>query len=81
MNDDFSFDSSITCSELFRVVWVNLGYIAGDRRQNLKPKFAQVPEQSEFTYSVYLAAAGHLQIEREDEGLLLYQFALKIDSS
>jgi len=40
MNDGFSFDSSITCSDLFRVAWVNLGYIAGDRRQNLKPTFA-----------------------------------------
>jgi len=49
-----------TCSELFRVSWVNLGYIAGDRRQNLKPKFAQVPEQSDFTYGVYLVAAEHL---------------------
>jgi len=26
----------------------------------LKPKFAQVPEQSDFTYGVYLVAAGHL---------------------
>jgi len=60
MNAGFSFDSSITCSELFRVSWVNIGYIAGDRHQNLKPKFAQVPEQSEFTYSAYLVAAGHL---------------------
>jgi len=59
MNDGFSFDSSITGFELFRVSWVNLGYIAGDR-QNLKPKFAQVPEQSDFTYSVYLVAAEHL---------------------
>jgi len=60
MNDGFSFNSSITCSELFRVLWVDLGYMAGDRRQNLKPKFAQVPEQSEFTYSAYLSAAGHV---------------------
>jgi len=60
MNDSFSFGSSITCPDLFRVSWVNLGNIAGDRRQNLKPKFAQVPEQSECTYSAYLAAAGHL---------------------
>ena len=60
MNGGFSFDSSITCSELFRVSWVNLGYIAGDRRQNLKPKFAEVPEQSDFTYGVYLVAAEHL---------------------
>ena len=37
MNDGFSFDLSIACSELFRLSWVNLGYIAGDRRQNLKP--------------------------------------------
>jgi len=30
---------------------INLGLIAGDRRQNLETQFAQVPEQSEFTYS------------------------------
>jgi len=60
MNDGVSFDSSVTCSALFRVSWVNLGYIAGDHRQNLKPKFAHVPEQSEFTYGVYLVAAEHL---------------------
>jgi len=60
MNDGFSFDFSITCSELFRVSWVNLGYITGDRHQNLKPKFAQVPEQSDFTYGGYLVAAEHL---------------------
>ena len=60
MNDGFSFDSSITCSELFRVSWVNLGFIAGDLRQNMKPKFAQVPEQSDFSYGVYLVAAEHL---------------------
>jgi len=59
MNDGFSFDSSITRSKLFRVAWVNLGYIAGDRRQNLKLEFAQVPEQSYFTYGVYLVAAEH----------------------
>jgi len=51
MIDGFSFDSSITCSELFRVSWVNLGYIASDRRQNLKPKFAHVHEESEFNHS------------------------------
>jgi len=33
-------------NHLFRVSWVNLGYIAGDRRQKLKPKFAQVPEHA-----------------------------------
>jgi len=36
MNDGFSFESSITCSEFFRISWVDLGYIPGDRRQNLK---------------------------------------------
>jgi len=51
---------SIACSELFRVSWVNLGYTTSDRRQNLKMKFAYVCEQSEFTYSAYLVAAGHL---------------------
>jgi len=61
MNNGSNSDSSIICSELFRVSWVNLGYIAGDRRQNLKPKLAQVPEQSGFTYSAYLVAAGHLK--------------------
>jgi len=55
MNDGFSLDSPSTCPEMFRVLWVNQGYIAGDRRQHLKPNFAQVPEQSEFTHS-----AGHL---------------------
>jgi len=60
MDDGFSFDSAITCSALFRVLWVNLGYIARDRCQNLKPKFAQVPEESEITYGAYLVAAGHL---------------------
>jgi len=44
---------------------------AGDRRQNSKPKFAQVPEQSEFTYSAYLVAAlvaaGRLQVFDPDD--------------
>ena len=31
-----------------------------DRRQNFKTKLAHVHEQSEFTYSAYLVAAGHL---------------------
>jgi len=60
MNEGFSFDFSITCSKLFRVSWAHLGYIAGDLRQNLQPKFAPVLEQSEFSYSAYLVAAGHL---------------------
>ena len=37
--------------------WVNRGYIAV---KNLKPNFAQVPEQSEFTESGYLVAAEEL---------------------
>jgi len=48
---------------LFRIVpgsWINLGYIAGDRRHNLKPKLAQVPAQSELNHSGYLVAAKHL---------------------
>jgi len=63
MNGGFSFDSSITCSELFRDSWVNRGNpgsIAGDRRQNLKPKFAHAHEQSKFTYGGDLVAAEHL---------------------
>jgi len=41
---------------------MNLRYIAGDRRWNLKTKLAHVYEQSEFIYSAGLLAAGHLQI-------------------
>jgi len=36
---------SLASTELFRIH----GYIAENRCQNLKPNFAQVPEQSEFT--------------------------------
>jgi len=61
MNDSFNVDSATTHSELFRVAGVNLGQIADDRCQNLKTSFAQIPEQSEFTYRVYLVAAGHLE--------------------
>jgi len=32
-----------------------------NRCQNLRPNFAQAPEQSDFTYGVYLVAAGHLK--------------------
>jgi len=49
---------------MFRIVtvaWVNRGYIAEYRRQNLKTKLAHVHEQREFTYSACLVAAGHLQ--------------------
>jgi len=58
MNDGFSFD---TANRMFRIVpvsWINLGYIAGDRRQNVNTTFAQVSEQGESTCSVYLVAAG-----------------------
>jgi len=58
MNDGLSFDSSITCSKLFRVSWVSLGYIAGDRRQNLNPKKApcsyQVSAMGKFALLSYL---------------------------
>jgi len=60
MNDGYSFDSAITCSELFRVPWVNIGFIAGYRHQSVETKLAHVHEQSEFTYIAYLVAAGHL---------------------
>jgi len=53
MNDGYILDSATTCSELVQDSWVNLGYIAGDRRQNLKTKFAQVLEQSEYTFCAY----------------------------
>jgi len=61
MNDSFSFDCANLTFRFLSVPVVNLDEIAGDRRQNLKPEFAQVPEQSDFTYSVYLVTAGHLQ--------------------
>ena len=60
MNDRFSFDPANRTLRIVPVSWVNLVYIAGDRRQNLKTTFAQLPEQSKFTYSVYLEAAGHV---------------------
>jgi len=61
MNDGFSFDSANRMFRIVPVAWVNLGCIAGDRRQYLKTTLAQVPEQSELTYSVHLIASGHLQ--------------------
>ena len=47
---------SLASSELFRI----MGESRIHRCQNLKPNFAQVPEQSDFTYCVYLVAAEHL---------------------
>jgi len=58
MNDGFSFHSSTSCSDFFRVPLVNLGYIADDRLPNLKAKFSHVYEHSEFTYSAYTLIAG-----------------------
>jgi len=50
-------------NHVFRIVPGFMGksriYIAGDRRQNLKPKLAQVPEQSKFTHGAQLVVAGH----------------------
>jgi len=37
-----------------------LDLILGFRRQNVKTKLAHLDSQSEFTYSTYLVAAGHL---------------------
>ena len=48
---------SLASSELFRI---HVGKSRINRCQNLKPNFAQVPEQSDFTYGVYLVAAEHL---------------------
>jgi len=51
-------------NHLFRVVSGFMGKSRinrGNRRQNLKPKFAQVPEQSDFTFGVYLVVAEHLK--------------------
>jgi len=60
MNNGFSFGSANRMFRIVPVARVRLGQIAGDRRQNLKTKFAQVHEQSKFTYSAYVVAAGHL---------------------
>jgi len=37
-----------------------MGKLRINRCQNLKPNFAQVPEQSDCTYGVYLVAAEYL---------------------
>jgi len=60
MNDGFSFDSSIACSEFFRVAWVNRWRSPSKVQQNVTTKLAHVHEQSEFTYGGYLVAAEHL---------------------
>jgi len=60
MNGGFSFDAANCMVRIVPVAWVNLGYIAGDRRQNLNTKFAHVHEQREYTYSACWVAAGHL---------------------
>jgi len=60
MDDDFSFELVNRMLRIVSVSWVSLGCASGDRRQNLKPTFAKVPEQRELIYSIYLVAAGHL---------------------
>ena len=60
MNDGFSFDSSIACSEFFRVPWVNRWLSPSKVQQNVTTKLAHVHEQSEFAYGGYLVAAEHL---------------------
>jgi len=60
MKDSFNFECANPLVRIVPVSWVILGCIAGDRPQNLNTKLAHVHEQSEFTYSAYLVAAGHL---------------------
>jgi len=67
MNDGLSFDSA---NRTFRIVPGCMGKCRIDRwwsPSELESTFAQVPEQSELTYGVYLVAAGHLW--RLGEGL------------
>jgi len=57
----FSFDAANRTFRIVPVSWVSLGFLsAGDRRENLKTKFAHVHEQREFICSAYLVAAGYL---------------------
>ena len=60
MNDGFSFDSSIACSEFFRCCMGKSLVSPSKVQQNVTTKIAHVHEQSEFTYGSYLVAAGHL---------------------
>ena len=60
LNDGFNFDSSIACSEFFRVSWVNRWFSPSEVQENVTTKLAHVHEQSEFTYGGYLVAAEHL---------------------
>jgi len=61
MNDGFSFDSSVACSEFFWVSWVNRWWSFSEVQQNVTTKLAHVHEQSEFADGGYSVAAGHLQ--------------------
>ena len=65
MNDGFSFDSSIACSEFFRISWVHRGRSPSKVQQNVATKLAHIQEQSEFTYGAYLVAAGHLSVSND----------------
>ena len=54
----------VSVSTINRLLLPNCSGCMGKSRinccQNMKPKFAQVPEQSEFTYGVYLVSAEYL---------------------
>ena len=54
----------VSVSTINRLLLSNCSGFMGKSRtnfcQNLKPHFAQVPEQIDFTYGVYLVAAEHL---------------------
>jgi len=66
----FDFDAvthsikDVSVSTITRLLLPNCSGFMGKSRthccKNLKPNFAQVPEQSEFTLSGYLLVAGHL---------------------
>jgi len=60
MNDGFSFDCSIACSEIFQVSWANRLSSPSEVQYNVTTKLAHVHEQSEFTYGGYVVAAEHL---------------------
>jgi len=66
----FDFDAvthiiqDVSVSTINRLLLPDCSGLMGKSRinccQNLKPNFAQVPEQNDFTYGVYLVAAEHL---------------------
>jgi len=60
MNDGFSCDLSIACSEFFRVSWVNRWRSPSEAPRIVTTILAHGHKQSKFTDGAYLVAAGHL---------------------